>query len=91
MRGIDLRVPEEVADAVRAEANRRLCRPGEVLVDFLRRYWPRYVAEDLRRDLTTSVIDVRGTERWQATQGLVGSDATSRPALPEPGPEREGR
>ena len=58
MRYTPLSVPEEVASAVRSEALRQRCRPGEVLVDFVRQFWPRYVAEELHRDLT------HPTSRW---------------------------
>jgi hypothetical protein len=45
-----LSVPDELAAAVRAEAARRVCRPADVLLDFLRRCWPEYVAGQLRAD-----------------------------------------
>lgn len=47
-----LAVPEEVAEAVRAEARRQLRRPGEILTDFIRACWPDYVAGRLRHDFT---------------------------------------
>ena len=51
MRGTTLAVPEEVAEAVRAEAVRQLRRPGEILVEFVQQCWPSYVAGRLRYDL----------------------------------------
>lgn len=53
---VSLKVPVPVADAIRGEASRRLTRPGEVLTDFVQRYWPAYVADELKRDLCP-VID----------------------------------
>ncbi len=62
-----LSVPEEVADAVRAEAYRRLCRPGEVLSDWLHRTFPDYVRDRMRHDfdhpLDGAVIETRAEIR----------------------------
>jgi len=57
-------VPQEVADALRAEAYRTLRRPGEVLVDFVRTCWPDFIAGRLRTELRhpATVIDVVAVE-----------------------------
>lgn len=72
-----LSVPEEVALAVRAEAYRTLRRPGEVLTDWLRRTFPRYVADRLAEDLL------------HPAGGLlfdVAADAEAAPGCPEADP-----
>lgn len=75
MRGYELRVPEEVHAAVRAEANRQLRHPGDVLTDFLRACWPDYVAGRIRADFTNphagQVIDTIPRPDRQAL--LVGA------------------
>jgi hypothetical protein len=87
MRGVDLRVPEEVADVVRAEASRRLCRPGEVLVDFVRRCWPAYVAEVVGRDLRgAEVVDVKGRNVGPPRPLMPMPGASPRLNEGEPGP-----
>lgn len=70
MRRYELRVPEEVHAAVRAEAGRQLRPPGDVLTDFLRACWPDYVAGRIRADFTNPhagpVIDVSSRPDRQA-------------------------
>jgi hypothetical protein len=60
-RGVSITIPEEVDLAIRAEAYRRGCRPGEVLTQWLRATLPDYVRDQFRRDLlhptTRDVID----------------------------------
>lgn len=55
MESVNLKVPVPVADAIRGEANRRMVRPGDVLIDFVRRHWPEYVAGELARDLRPAI------------------------------------
>jgi hypothetical protein len=54
-------VPEPVVDALRGEAARRLCHPGDVLADFVRACWPNYVADRLADDLRP-IIDAERVE-----------------------------
>jgi hypothetical protein len=69
MAGRAFHVPDEMADAIRLEAVRQTRRPGDVLVDFLRTYWPAFVEQRLRSDFehpaARRVInaDSRSTER----------------------------
>jgi hypothetical protein len=51
MSSTTLTASEEVVDALRGEAARRLTRVRDVLDDFVRCCWPEYVAHRLRRDL----------------------------------------
>jgi len=52
VRGTTITIPDEVDLAIRAEAYRVGCRPGEVLVSWLRATFPAYVQGQLRRDLS---------------------------------------
>jgi hypothetical protein len=88
VRSTPLSVPEEVADAVRSEALRQRCRPGEILIDFVRQFWPRYVAEELHRDLchpaSRQVIDaVSEASSNTATAPALAEAATELSPLSE--------
>jgi hypothetical protein len=73
MRSVRLAVPEPVVDALRGEAARRLCHPGDVLADFVRACWPDYVADRLADDLRP-VIDAECVGEVEAlTEGEVPS------------------
>ena len=74
MRNASVQVPEPVADALRGEAARRGCRPGEVLADFVRACWPRFVAGALEKDLRP-VVDAELVDDRS-------SEPADRPALP---------
>lgn len=97
MPSVRLQVPESVADAIRGEANRRLMHPGEVLTEFVRTFWPRYVQCQLARDLTP-VLDVEEVDRpeematppaeAEGASRLISPDQ-AEPSLPLPRPEAE--
>ena len=86
MRSTPLSVPEEVADAVRSEALRQRCRPGEILIDFVRQCWPRYVAEELHQDLTRpaarQVIDAVSEVSPNTATAPALAEAATQPSSP---------
>ncbi|MST32638.1 ribbon-helix-helix protein, CopG family [Acidimicrobiaceae bacterium USS-CC1] len=56
-------IPEELDDAIRAEAYRTGRSRHEVLVTWLRETWPEHVRDQLRADLTTDLdADVESHE-----------------------------
>jgi hypothetical protein len=90
VRSTPLSVPSEVAEAVRAEAVRRHGRPGDVLTDFVRRWWPRYVAEQLHGDLKQAApsqvidADVVSSRTLHAEMPPALAEGTPNPKAPQP-------
>lgn len=73
-----------------------MTQPGHVLADFVRAYWPRYVANSLERDLRP-VVDAEALDETipnAATPPAIADGATSdlltqvTPILPLGGPDR---
>jgi hypothetical protein len=75
-RGTTVTIPDEVDLAIRAEAYRLGCRPGDVLVRWLRATFPDYVRDQLRGDLrhpnAHAVLDIE----------VVDSDGPRHAATP---------
>jgi len=78
---VNVRVPPAVADALRAEALRRLSTPGQVASDLLARFLPQYIAGELRRDLAPPV-EVEARIKGKASELLPrGLDQVVRDVL----------
>jgi plasmid stability protein len=76
---IDLRLPDEIARALRAEAARQLVSPGRVVVEVLRQSLPGYVERQIRRDLAHPIA---GEVIEACCRPTASSNATTRPAKP---------
>jgi hypothetical protein len=85
-RGTNITIPEEIDEAIRAEAYRLGCRPGEVLVRWLRATFPEYIRVQLDCDLnhpdSNTVIDATVRSMKTATPPALNEGATN-PFLPK--------
>jgi hypothetical protein len=87
-RGTTITIPDEVDVALRAEAYRVGCRPGEILVRWLRETFPDYVRNQLRNDLEhRSIVDVLATETHVSPNAEMPpalTEGTPNPKSPQP-------
>lgn len=87
-RHVTVTIPEEVDEAIRAEAYRVGCRPGEVLSRWLRDTFPEYVfhrlSDDLRHPEGRLVIDVEASDSPDEKVTRAGTDGASRLTSAQP-------
>jgi hypothetical protein len=71
-RGTTITIPDEVDLAIRAEAYRIGCRPGEILVRWLRSTFPDYVRSQLESDLNGQHSEIGSPDAATPPAGTEG-------------------
>jgi hypothetical protein len=83
---VNVYLSEVVADALRGEATRCLCRVRDVADDFFGAYWPQYMADRFFEDLGA---DEKHDVPKCSADTTTAPDGDPRPSRPLPSPVSE--